>query len=152
MIKESLDSKAGLSSTNKAKSLVYAKFDQLVPKLGDGLTWPGWAISKAWKDSHPQEYQNSLHLIDPKRTVMPNITDFTQIYAVSRREYLPSIPPGVQLPENNINRSTTQALLGEGHSGTHFDPTSETDADLTTPAMAEQFQVGEELALPPPPL
>ncbi|KDN34319.1 hypothetical protein RSAG8_12584, partial [Rhizoctonia solani AG-8 WAC10335] len=150
-IKEALDLKVGSKST---KSLVYVKFNEPVPKLGGSCTWPDWSISKAWKLGHPEEYKKSMHLIDPQRTVMPNVTEFTQLYKAPR-EYLPSIPSGVQLPEDDNRHSSTAALAHDGHSATrsnHVEDSPVTSETPVIPGTNEQFQVGEvsELPLPPP--
>lgn len=117
-IKESLDLKAGSKSI---KPLVYVKVNIPVTKLDGKYTWPDWAISKSWKQVNVEEYNRSKHLIDPDCTVMPNISAFTERYKAQPRTYLPSIPPGVRLPDGYSYWSTTPAPVSGGNSGPSLD-------------------------------
>ncbi|KAG8708861.1 hypothetical protein FRC11_006111 [Ceratobasidium sp. 423] len=103
MIKTSLDLKAvSLSKTmnSKSKSLVYVKVNEPVTKL-NGNQWPEWGISKAWKEAHLQEYNKYFTLINPERTIMPNVTEFTKCYKAQPRQFLESMPPQAELLEDD---------------------------------------------------
>ncbi|EUC59170.1 hypothetical protein RSOL_299420, partial [Rhizoctonia solani AG-3 Rhs1AP] len=127
VIKEALDSKTGSRSK---KSLVYIKFDEPLPKL--------------------DEYKKSMHLIDPLCTIVPNVTEFTQLYSLPR-EYLPSIPSGVKLPGGDNRPSTSTALAHNEHLATPSNRVEDSPAIVNFPGTNEGFQVDEDLELPLPP-
>ncbi|EUC60786.1 hypothetical protein RSOL_365280, partial [Rhizoctonia solani AG-3 Rhs1AP] len=148
-IKQSLDLKAGSKSS---KPLVYVKVDVPVTQLDSNHVWPEWAISETWKQSHSDEYNKSMHLIDPDRTVMPDVSALTNRYKAPLRTYLPAMPPGMELPDNHSHQSRTPAPVHEeGLEPPVNLPLPERPSSPVAPVSTEESQAGGERPLLPQP-